>query len=43
MKDRVLQAIHNIIAHPLMEILSWIGMSNLGIFIHDKIAPENWS
>ena len=43
MKDRMMQAVHNIIAHPLMEILSWIGLSNLGALIHDKTVPKSWS
>jgi hypothetical protein len=43
MKDRLLQAVHNIIAHPLMEILSWIGLSKLGEWCHDATLPKNWS
>ena len=43
MKDRLLQIVHNIIAHPLMEILSWVGLSNVGMLIHDKTVPKSWN
>jgi hypothetical protein len=43
MKDRLLQIVHNIVAHPLMEILSWVGLSNIGKLIHDKTVPKSWS
>ena len=32
--------IHNLIGHPLMEILGWIGLRRLGIAIHDATVPE---
>lgn len=43
MKDRILQIIHNVIAHPVMEILSWVGLNKLGAFIHNKTVPDTWS
>ena len=43
MKDRIVQAVHNLVAHPLMESMSWIGLSSLGVKIHDKTIPKNWS
>lgn len=30
---------HNIIAHPLMEIFSWFGFKTLGDKIHDTTLP----
>lgn len=33
-------AVHNIIAHPLMEILTWIGKDTLANKIHDKTLPK---
>lgn len=32
-------AIHNLIGHPLMQILSWIGLTKLGLKIHDATVP----
>lgn len=32
-------AIHNLIGHPLMQILSWLGFPTLGIKVHDLTAP----
>ena len=32
-------AIHNLLGHPLMQILSWLGLSRLGIKIHDATTP----
>jgi hypothetical protein len=43
MKNRLMQAVHNIIAHPLMEVLSWVGLSKLGERLHDATLPESWS
>lgn len=42
MKNRLMQIIHNIIAHPLMEILSWFGFTKLGDKIHDITLPTSW-
>lgn len=33
-------AIHNLIGHPLMQLLSWIGLTRLGIKVHDATIPE---
>jgi len=33
-------AVHNLIGHPLMQILSWLHLPKLGIKIHDATVPE---
>ena len=33
-------AIHNLFAHPLMQILSWCGLYKLAIWIHDVTIPK---
>tara|TARA_Y200000002_G_scaffold214302_1_gene176873 strand:+ start:1447 stop:1656 length:210 start_codon:yes stop_codon:yes gene_type:complete len=33
-------AFHNIIAHPLMQILSWVGKNELANRIHDNTLPK---
>lgn len=33
-------AVHNIIAHPLMEVLKWLGKDTLANKIHDKTLPK---
>lgn len=33
-------SIHNIIGHPLMQILSWFGYYELAIRVHDKTVPK---
>ena len=33
-------AIHNLIGHPLMQLLSWIGLTRLGIKVHDATVPD---
>lgn len=32
-------AIHNLLAHPLMEILHWFGQTELGNRVHDATLP----
>lgn len=32
-------AIHNLIGHPLMQILSWLRLPALGIKVHDATVP----
>lgn len=32
-------AVHNIIAHPLSEVLYWIRLSKAGNWIHDNTLP----
>lgn len=32
--------VHNIIAHPLMQICGWFGLFDLGVAIHDATIPE---
>ena len=33
-------AFHNIVAHPLMQILSWVGKYDLANKIHDYTLPK---
>ncbi len=33
-------AFHNIVAHPLMQILSWVGKNELANRIHDNTLPK---
>jgi hypothetical protein len=33
-------AFHNIVGHPVMQILAWIGFKKAAIWIHDVTAPE---
>ena len=34
-------AFHNIIAHPLMQILQWVGRQDLADSVHDKTLPKS--
>lgn len=34
-------AIHNLIAHPLSEIVYWIGLRRLSGWIHDETIPKH--
>lgn len=40
MKKKFEYTIHNIIAHPLMEIFHLVGLTQLGNKIHDKTLPK---
>lgn len=33
-------AFHNIVAHPLMQILNWVGKPDLANKIHDQTLPK---
>lgn len=33
-------AIHNLIGHPVMQILSFVGLTSLGLKIHDATVPN---
>ena len=33
-------AFHNLVAHPLLQILAWAGHTKLGLKIHDKTIPD---
>lgn len=33
-------AMHNLFAHPALQILSWLGKSELGFKIHDATVPR---
>ena len=33
-------AIHNLFGHPLLQIFSWLGLTRLGLKIHDKTVPN---
>ena len=32
-------AVHNLVAHPLLQILAWLGFPKLGMRIHDRTQP----
>lgn len=33
-------AFHNLVAHPVMQLLSWCGMRGLGLRLHDASVPR---
>jgi hypothetical protein len=33
-------ALHNLVAHPLMQVLAWLGLPRLGIALHDRTVPR---
>jgi hypothetical protein len=33
-------AVHNLIAHPLMQLLVWLGFKKMGIRLHDATVPR---
>jgi hypothetical protein len=33
-------AVHNLIGHPLMQVLSWLHLTKLGLKIHDMTVPN---
>lgn len=33
-------ALHNLIAHPALQMLSWLKLTKLGMKIHDKTVPK---
>ena len=33
-------AFHNIVAHPLMQVLNWIGKNELADKVHDNTLPK---
>lgn len=33
-------AVHNLVGHPLMQILVWLGQRRLGLAIHDATVPR---
>lgn len=33
-------AFHNLVGHPAMQILVWLGMTKLGLRVHDATAPK---
>ena len=39
MRREIWWAIHNLIAHPLSEILYWVGLGRIGNWIHDHTIP----
>ena len=39
-RNRYAYTIHNLIAHPLMEILHLLGMTEIGNKIHDMTLPK---
>ncbi len=33
-------AFHNLVAHPLMQVLVWLGFRKTGIWLHDVTVPK---
>lgn len=33
-------AVHNLVGHPLMQALAWVGLRELGLWVHDATAPR---
>lgn len=33
-------AIHNLLGHPLMQVFSWLGLTSVGLKIHDSTTPS---
>jgi hypothetical protein len=33
-------AFHNLVAHPILQVLHWLGMTRLGMRIHDSTVPR---
>lgn len=33
--------VHNLIGHPLMQVLMWLGMSKIAALAHDETLPSN--
>ena len=33
-------AFHNVVAHPLMQVLAWLGMTHHAIWLHDVTTPR---
>lgn len=32
--------VHNLVGHPLMQVLAWLGFPKLGMEIHEKTTPR---
>lgn len=33
-------ALHNLVGHPLMQVLAWVRRPHLGVWVHDKTIPS---
>ncbi len=33
-------AFHNLVAHPLLQMLTWLGFRQLGLRVHDSTVPR---
>jgi hypothetical protein len=33
-------AVHNLIGHPLLQVLAWVGLLKIGLLIHDLTIPR---
>ena len=33
--------VHNIFAHPLMQILNMVGLDSIAVIVHDSTLPED--
>lgn len=41
--ERFRWAPHNLISHPLSEIVDWFGLYDLAVIIHDSTVPEEFN
>ena len=32
-------ALHNLVGHPVLQVLAWLGLTRLGLRIHDALVP----
>lgn len=39
--ERYMWTVHNLIAHPLSEVLFQVGLEDLGNRVHDRTVPEH--
>lgn len=33
-------AVHNLVAHPALQVLHWLGLTKLGLWVHDITVPR---
>ncbi len=33
-------ALHNLVGHPLLQLLAWVGHTPLGLRVHDATVPR---
>jgi hypothetical protein len=40
-REELTWAVHNLIAHPVSEVLYWVGLGRLGNRLHDASVPKH--